>query len=139
MNILRSLTPAAVARHFSHDTMLRARGYADGLEDRSVGDLTATTVTASAEVWGTDYRPYVVQLRASRYGDVLSIATTCTCPVHFQCKHGAALALDLGSMFSTPEELTWEDLDSANWSVTLSELATMVHAAPETSMATPSV
>jgi superfamily II DNA or RNA helicase len=109
MNILRRLTAAEVARHFSHETLQRARGYLDGMvESPQIGDLSATTVSASAEVRGSDYRPYVVHLRASAPAGALSLATTCTCPVHFQCKHGAALALSLGEMFSTPAELTWE-------------------------------
>ncbi|MDO9456702.1 DEAD/DEAH box helicase [Nocardioides sp.] len=110
MSILRRLSPAEISQHFSRETMLRARSYADGdaIEAPEIGDLTATTVTASAEVWGTDYRPYRVHLRASAYGDVLSLATTCTCPVHFQCKHGAALAFALGSMFETSAPVTWE-------------------------------
>lgn len=107
MNILRRLTPAEVARHFGHDTMLRARSYVDEVAP-SIGDLTATTLSAVAEVHGSAFAAYVVQLRASAPAGVLSIATSCTCPVHFQCKHGAATALALGATFTGPVELTWE-------------------------------
>jgi superfamily II DNA or RNA helicase len=107
MNILRRLSADVVARHFDHETMRRARDYVAGLENLAIGELSATTVTASAEAWGTSYRPYAVRLRASVHGETLSLATTCSCPVHFQCKHGAALAVALGATFS-PAEQTWE-------------------------------
>ncbi|WP_148614811.1 DEAD/DEAH box helicase [Nocardioides rubriscoriae] len=110
MSILRRLTPAELSGQFPRDTLHRARGYAaDGsVVSPEVGDLDATSVSASAEVWGTSYVPYVVSLRASSHGQRLSVATTCTCPVHFQCKHGAALALALGSMFVASAPTTWE-------------------------------
>ncbi|MCW2816964.1 MAG: hypothetical protein JWN84_4419, partial [Nocardioides sp.] len=110
MNLLARLSPVEVAAHFPRDTLQRGREYADNrrVVQPEIGDLTPTTLVASAEVRGSSFRPYVVHLRASAYGDSMSLATTCTCPIHFQCKHGAALALVLGSLFVHDTEAGWE-------------------------------
>ncbi|WP_139980843.1 DEAD/DEAH box helicase [Nocardioides litoris] len=108
MNVLRLLSADRVARHFAADTMRRAEPYVDLVDDVAVGDLDPRTVSATGLVWGTEDSPYVTRLRASAPDGVLSIATSCTCPIHLQCKHGAALALKLGQTFAGVDEGSWE-------------------------------
>ncbi|MEO9325518.1 DEAD/DEAH box helicase [Nocardioides sp. C4-1] len=111
MNVLHRLTPSEVARHFGRSTLERARPYAEGdaVDGLEISELTDEVVTATADVWGTEQRPYAVRVRASAYHGVLSVASTCSCPVHHQCKHGAAVAVRLGAMFLAPVERTWHD------------------------------
>ncbi len=99
--ILSQLSADVVAAHFSAQTMARARAYArDGsTSSPDIQRLTETEVEAVAFVAGSGQATYVVHLRAADRAGRLTVATSCSCPVGYQCKHGAALALVLGAAF----------------------------------------
>ena len=94
MTILDALTPSNLAEVYDVVTLSRAIDYVhDGrLSDPVVAKLTHDTVVASAVVSGTLPSRYITRLYAELAGDDLWVTSTCTCPVHVDCKHGAALA-----------------------------------------------
>jgi superfamily II DNA or RNA helicase len=99
-------------RSFDAPTLRRAAVYSS---DGSVAtpDLQALEVhrvQATAQVRGTGTVPYTVVLHVQDdMEDGLVIRTTCTCPVHSQCKHGAALALVLSRTFARAAAPTWRE------------------------------
>ncbi|MCB0894276.1 MAG: DEAD/DEAH box helicase [Nocardioides sp.] len=112
MTILDALTPSNLAEVYDVVTLSRAIDYVhDGrLSDPVVAKLTHDTVVASAVVSGTLPSRYITRLYAELAGDDLWVTSTCTCPVHVDCKHGAALALVLGTPDDAPAEAptaTW--------------------------------
>jgi superfamily II DNA or RNA helicase len=102
MNPLAALTDDFLAAHFDPQSLARARDYAGtAVEELEISQLTAGSVTATAEVFGTRAVPYRVQLHAeiapnSGRGWVFSV---CSCPVRSMCKHGAAVALTMRADF----------------------------------------
>ncbi|WP_436698450.1 SNF2-related protein [Nocardioides sp. BYT-33-1] len=112
MNILAELTDDFLARHFDAATLERARGIVarGDVQRPEIGLLSASSVTATAEVAGSRPVPYQVQLHAEapQSGYAGWVFTVCTCPVRSVCKHGAALALTLRRTFTSPAgEAAW--------------------------------
>ncbi|XBB68410.1 DEAD/DEAH box helicase [Nocardioides sp. WV_118_6] len=112
MNVLATLTDEFLGRHFDPATLDRARevAAAGAVRRPEIGQLTASSVTATAEVQGSRDLPYQVQLHAEAPTDDYAgwLFTVCTCPVRSTCKHGAALALTLRQTFTQPAgEATW--------------------------------
>ncbi len=106
MNVLAQLTDAFLESHFDSGTLARAREVVarGGVRRPEIGMLSASSVTATAEVQGSRELPYQVQLHADApAGDYAGwVFTVCTCPVRSVCKHGAALALTLRQSFAQP-------------------------------------
>jgi superfamily II DNA or RNA helicase len=112
MNILSLLTDDAIREHFDPLTVHRALEYASTgcVSTPHIDSLTRDQVSATAEVQGTRSWPYVVQLHAEGDKGGVWVTSECTCPVAIDCKHGAALALVLGSAFARhqPEPPAWQ-------------------------------
>lgn len=111
--ILSLLSPDEIASHFDAGSMGRAHAYAqDGsTSSPDIVSLSEHHVEAIAYVSGSAHAAYVVRLDAQRVGTGLDLQTLCNCPVRFQCKHGAALALVLGRTFHRRAKAaapTWE-------------------------------
>jgi superfamily II DNA or RNA helicase len=113
--ILRLLSRDEVARHFDAGTLSRALPYAaDGsVSSPDITTLERDRLEATARVAGSGGSPYVVRLTATLRGDGrLGLRSHCSCPVTYECKHGAALALVLGRTFApagSPEP-SWQEL-----------------------------
>ena len=107
--ILSLLSPHEIASHFDAGSMRRAHAYAeDGSTSRpDILSLDEHHVVANAYVSGSARTAYVVRLEAESDGVELDLQTLCNCPVRFQCKHGAALALVLGEAL---DEVAEEEL-----------------------------
>lgn len=98
MDAVALLTDDFLADHFDAGTLARARDYVGiAVEDPEVSQLSAGSVTATADVRGTRADPYQVQLHAEVDPGVGHswIFSVCSCPVRSMCKHGAALAITL--------------------------------------------
>lgn len=98
MNVLSLLTPDAVIENFGRQTYARGLQYADGgaVTDVQVTDHGEHFVDAVGQARGSRARAYVVQLEANEHQAGIEISTLCSCPMSYDCKHGAALALLLG-------------------------------------------
>lgn len=110
MALLDAITEAVLREHFDPLTLHRGREYA---QDGRVGaahviTLGEGTVTASANVRGSRPAPYRVQLTAEALEGELWLTTQCSCPVRFDCKHGAALAVTLTRPQTPPPAKEWE-------------------------------
>ena len=118
--ILSLLSPHEIASHFDAGSMRRAHAYAeDGSTSRpDILSLDEHHVVANAYVSGSARTAYVVRLEAESDGVELDLQTLCNCPVRFQCKHGAALALVLGRTFHRRERAA----ETPTWEHRLSEL-----------------
>lgn len=124
MILLRLGRPDVLARSFRAETLERARTYGEReIEAVEITELSAHQVEAKAQVWGTARQPYLVHLEASGADDVVDVDTWCTCPVTYQCKHGAALALDLGNTFVASNARAQEPPEPA-WRTRLDGLLT---------------
>ncbi len=86
---------------FKEQSLERGRRYA--LENRvrivEVGDAT---ITASCEGSGGNVYRQTIRLRESAKGTLLMIDATCTCPVHTNCKHCAAVLLQVQETLAYP-------------------------------------
>ncbi|MDF1603771.1 DEAD/DEAH box helicase [Nocardioides sp. YIM 152315] len=104
MSILAALTPAALAGFFDARTLARGFEYARSgrVGEPELVKLTETTATATATVSGAAPAPYAVNLYAEYVDDQFWMTTTCSCPVHIDCKHGVALATTLCSPQERP-------------------------------------
>ena len=92
--VLAALEEAQLRSCFDAGTWQRGEGvFREGLV-RSVGteDTSVESMVLEGEVWGSAPEPYDVSVRlaAVRGSTKPQLYGTCTCPVHFQCKHVAA-------------------------------------------------
>ncbi len=97
MSILDALTFGTLAEFFDARTLGAGFEYARAgrVGEPELSKLTHDTVIASATVQGTARTPYVVHLYAEYVPHGFWMTTTCSCPVHIDCKHGVALAAAL--------------------------------------------
>ena len=107
MEIRDALTDDYLARFFDPGTLARAHGYLDEVFDLAAVHETSTSLTATAEVWGTAPAPYRVQFHAEVNEASDWVFTACSCPVARLCKHGAAVALRLRGAAQPPPEPEW--------------------------------
>ncbi|MFT4084292.1 MAG: DEAD/DEAH box helicase [Nocardioides sp.] len=109
--ILDQLTDEVLRDAFDPLTLHRARGYAaEGrVSGMRITEMESSFLTASADVQGTRPAPYRVNLTFESDESGPWLVTTCSCPVHADCKHGAALALTLAAPREDPAASTdWE-------------------------------
>ncbi|GAA1939005.1 DEAD/DEAH box helicase [Nocardioides hwasunensis] len=92
MDIRHALTDAYLSGFFDAGTLVRARDYADAVEELDVVHETDGSLTATALVRGTAPQPYHVQFHAEVDVEDDWVFSACTCPVARMCKHGAAVA-----------------------------------------------
>lgn len=107
MEIRDALTDDYLARFFDPGTLARAHGYLDEVFDLAAVHETSTSLTATAEVWGSSPAPYRVQFHAEVNEASDWVFTACSCPVARLCKHGAAVALRLRGAAQPPPEPEW--------------------------------
>ena len=138
--ILHQLTHDQVSSSFTPATMARAVDYAtDGsVSMPELRRLEPDLVEAVAFVQGSGAASYVVHLEIEDVGDGLVVESRCNCPVSYQCKHGAAVALVLGRTFGRPGRpgcATDTDTDIATWAhdldVLLGDLDELAPAPPD--------
>ncbi len=82
--------------NFDRTSLARAEAYANETAIRNLEwiELHGTgELIVSAEVQGTRTRPYETSLSFELLGKRWFVSSSCTCPVGYDCKHGAALAL----------------------------------------------
>jgi len=82
-----------------------SRGVAYALAGRVAKRMeSANGLNVVGEVTGSAIRPYVVSATISRgpTGHIMSLESTCTCPLRFDCKHVIALLLAPGSSAPAP-------------------------------------
>ncbi|WP_232679833.1 DEAD/DEAH box helicase [Nocardioides sp. R-C-SC26] len=79
--------------------------------DLWIDDAHGGTAQGGGLVQGTTAAPYEVGFSLEQSGAAASIDTLCTCPVSFQCKHGAAVALVLAAAREETRAArrTWRD------------------------------
>ncbi len=98
--LTKPLAPSWVNR-FKEQALERGRRYA--LEQRvrivSAGD---SAITASCEGSGGNVYRQTITLRESSKGNLLLIDSHCTCPVHSNCKHIAAVLLQVEETLAYP-------------------------------------
>ncbi|ROL68596.1 helicase [Pseudomonas chlororaphis] len=98
--LTKPLAPSWVNR-FKEQALERGRRYA--LENRvrivQVGD---STITASCEGSGGNVYRQTISLRESSKGALLLLDTQCTCPVRSNCKHVAAVLLQVQETLAYP-------------------------------------
>ena len=106
MDLLGALTDTLLREFFDELTLRRGQAYAAAGRVRVVQTDPASPdgVQASrGSVRGSRPTPYAVTLELFKEPDGLYLATFCSCPVQVDCKHGAALALELRNAASTSE------------------------------------
>ncbi len=108
MSLRHRITPDVVADHFDDATLHRARVYADEgvVADPRIVEDSEHELQASAVVRGSGL--YRAHLLAESHAGFVELRTSCTCPIGYQCKHGAALALVLGAD-AHPPDAPWRD------------------------------
>src|SRR5207253_7256563 len=98
--LTKPLAPSWVSR-FKEQSLERGRRYA--LEKRAriiqAGD---STITASCEGSGGNVYRQTIRLRESAKGTLLMVDATCTCPVRSNCKHCAAVLLQVQETLAYP-------------------------------------
>src|SRR5213595_1428227 len=86
---------------FKEQSLERGRRYA--LENRvrivEVGDAT---IIAACEGSGSNVYRQTIRLRESAKGTLLMVDATCSCPVHNNCKHCAAVLLQVQETLDYP-------------------------------------
>ena len=109
MEIRDALTDDYLARFYDRSTLARARGCLDRVVELEAVHETSSTLTVTAEVWGTAPVPYDVQFHAevNEWSDW--VFSACTCPVARMCKHGAAVALRLRGPAPAPDLPQWQE------------------------------
>jgi len=110
MALLDAITDAVLREHFDPLTLHRGREYAATGHVGAVHVITLGegTATASANVRGTRPAPYRAQLTVEAVEGELWLTSQCSCPVRFDCKHGAALALSLVRSETLQPPTEWE-------------------------------
>ena len=98
--LTKPLAPSWVSR-FKEQSLERGRRYA--LENRvrfvQVGD---STITASCEGSGGNVYRQTINLRESAKNTLLMVDATCSCPVRVNCKHCAAVLLQVEETLAFP-------------------------------------
>jgi superfamily II DNA or RNA helicase len=101
------LVTGAWTRFFDKATLSRGRSYAGGtaIEDLGWLDLSgAGEWLISASVQGSARRPYDTSLVVGVGRDDWTLRGVCSCPVAFECKHSAALAILLQRKLVDPSQ-----------------------------------
>ncbi|MFN3712996.1 MAG: SNF2-related protein [Alcanivoracaceae bacterium] len=124
------LSASIIRRHFSPAVFQRGRDYfASGkVMDLQVMDEGEGFVV-QARVKGSGRKPYEVGVWLSRY-DSEKIATLCSCPYEYDCKHGVAMLLALDEQLrnvTRTESPAKVDPALTNW---LASLSKCLHPAP---------
>ena len=123
---------ASVARgeSYANDNLIRNLEW---IEFHSTGELMVT-----ADVQGTRTKPYETSLEFQLMGKERWFVTgACTCPVHFNCKHGAALAIFLrkklvaAKIFNAP--IPASELQLGAWLTEIESAARQAATTPEKS------
>ncbi|QCW50540.1 DEAD/DEAH box helicase [Nocardioides dongxiaopingii] len=109
MDLLRQLIHEHLDGLFDRGTLHRAQVYVD---ERLVSAPTIvaeseTHLTATARVHSSGGAPYLTRLTVRLAPGVLDLSTICSCPVRFDCKHGAALAMVLAAGSDEPVADDW--------------------------------
>lgn len=108
MGIRDALTDDYLARFYDPGTLLRARACLDGVLGLEAVHETSSSLTVTADVWGTAPTPYAVQFHAEVNETSDWVFSACSCPVARMCKHGAAVALRLRGAPPVPSQPLWE-------------------------------
>jgi SNF2 family DNA or RNA helicase len=94
------LAPSWVSR-FKEQSLERGRRYA--LENRvRIAQVGDATITASCEGSGGNVYRQTIHLRESAKGTLLLVDAACTCPVRTNCKHCAAVLLQVQETLEYP-------------------------------------
>lgn len=96
----KPLAPSWVSR-FKEQSLERGRRYA--LENRvRIAQVGDATITASCEGSGGNVYRQTITLRESAKGTLLLVEAACTCPVRSNCKHCAAVLLQVQETLEYP-------------------------------------
>ncbi len=98
MSLAHSYTITDVTHWYNMHEIQKAKAYLN-----SIGDLEIQPDKIVAQVKGSASRPYQVEIffEADKDGN-LHIDPTCSCPVHWKCKHTAAVLLSVLSLPRAP-------------------------------------
>jgi superfamily II DNA or RNA helicase len=108
MDIRDALTDAYLARFYDPGSLMRARSYLDEVFELEIVHETSSSLTATAEVWGSASFAYVVQFHAEVNESSDWVFSACSCPVARLCKHGAAVALRLRGTVPARPQPQWQ-------------------------------
>lgn len=112
MPLLEALTNDLLRETFDPQTIERGEAYAaqGRVGEPRVTEVGSSALRAAAEVRGTIPAPYRVTLHLDSRNGVVRATSSCNCPVHNNCKHGAALGLVLAGSRAgaTPMGPSWE-------------------------------
>ncbi|HEY9354154.1 MAG TPA: SWIM zinc finger family protein, partial [Nocardioides sp.] len=112
MPLLEALTNDLIRETFDPQTIERGEAYAaqGRVGEPRVTEIGSSALRAAAEVRGTSPAPYRVTLNLDSRNGVVKATSSCSCPVHNNCKHGAALGLVLAGTraAATPMGPSWE-------------------------------
>ena len=108
MGIRDALTDDYLARFYDPGTLARARACLDGVVELEAVHETSSSLTVTAEVWGTAPTPTRVQFHAEVNETSDWVFSACSCPVARMCKHGAAVALRLRGAPPVPSQPLWQ-------------------------------
>ena len=104
MDIRDALTDDYLAQFYDGATLVRARTCLTLVRDMVIAHETSTSLTVTAQVWGSAPSAYDVQFHAEVNKTSDWVFSACSCPVARMCKHGAAVALRLrGAMPARPQ------------------------------------
>lgn len=96
----KPLAPSWVSR-FKEQSLERGRRYA--LENRvRIVEAGDATIIAACEGSGSNVYRQTIRLRESAKGTLLMVDATCSCPVHINCKHCAAVLLQVQETLDYP-------------------------------------
>lgn len=109
MEIRDALTDDYLARFFDRGALARARAYLEQVSELSAVHETSSSLTVTAEVWGSAPVPYDVQFHAEVNEASDWVFSACSCPVARMCKHGAAVALRLRGPAPAPSRPQWQE------------------------------
>ena len=99
-SLTKTLAPSW-ANRFKEQSLERGRRYA--LENRvRIVECGDSTITASCEGSGGNVYRQTISLRESAKGLLILVDSRCTCPVHTNCKHIAAVLLKVQETLAYP-------------------------------------
>ena len=107
MDIRDALTDTYLAQFYDAGALTRARDCLTSVRDIEIAHETSTSLTATAQVWGSAPSAYDVQFHAEVNEASDWVFSACSCPVARMCKHGAALALRLRGTMPAPPQPQW--------------------------------
>jgi len=107
MDIRDALSAPYLARFFDAGSLRRAQSYLDEVFELAVVHETSSSLTATAEVWGSAPSAYTVQFHAEVNESSDWVFSACSCPVARMCKHGAAVALRLRGVVPVQPQPAW--------------------------------